>query len=713
MRQVMKEHWLKLGYTLSDLPSLWGRYLTKKGGFLERLNAFELMVAPYMIAHLRLGLLLSEDEETPFYFTENAGRLNIFLANTLESTQKGLNFPGYEMFSQERENANRIKEATPITVIIGNPPYKRLKKSEKHLGGWVREKLMPTYNEVTSNAGYGKDLKNAHNLYVYFFRWSDWKLSKYAKRGIISFITPSSYLNGGAFYGLRKLWRDIGCKILIVDLEGNSRGFRVTENVFNIQTPVAIGTLVVKPIQAINTVYRLVEGTRKEKLLFCERHIKEDDVGFQPIQGTEGDSLLVGVQSPYNHFPDLTDLIPWQHSGCQYQRTWPIAQTKEQLRRRCEVFVLIEDEEELKRAFKENRDRKIDSSKKDIWTETPQVMIKDETLEGLTATIQPYSYRAFDKSWCLADIRVCGYPRKELWRIQSETQIYFTSILKKINTYGPAMVANIFVPDLDVLTSGGKDVMPLYCDADSSKVNINRDVYQKMKKTYNTNFPPEHLHYYIYGILSHPGFIKMFEEELRIPGIKVPIPKDYGLFQKGVELGKKMIRIQTFGERLRTEHDGFMLTGTSTLVNHLSSSIESYPTQFSYDENRQMLVAHIGKRRIDFIRELPPEVYNFSISTLKPVQSWLGYRKKKKDGRISSPLDDIRPNGWSHELTEELLKLLHVLEMSIQVYSRSKKFLKTVLERPLFRAVDFEAPSKNEVKINVPPTIEEEQLGIF
>ena len=108
-----------------------------------------------------------------------------------------------------------------------------------------------------------------------------------------------------------------------------------------------------------------------------------------------------------------------------------------------------------------------------------------------------------------------------------------------------------------------------------------------------------------------------------------------------------------------------------------------------------------GKENIDFIKNVSIEVYEFSISKFKPVPSWFGYRKKIKSGKSSSPLDAIRPNGWSKEMTEELLKVLHVLEMSCDKYPSLSDYLERILNAPLFMVDDFPAPSAFERKPKV------------
>ena len=97
------------------------------------------------------------------------------------------------------------------------------------------------------DAGYGVHVKNLYNLYVYFWRWALWKVFEHETSrgpGVVSFISAASYLDGDAFCGMRKHMRRLCDEIWILDLGGEGRGTRKSDNVFAIQTPVAIAVAV-------------------------------------------------------------------------------------------------------------------------------------------------------------------------------------------------------------------------------------------------------------------------------------------------------------------------------------------------------------------------------------------------------------------------------------------------------------------------------------
>ena len=271
-----------LGIIEHSMPKLSARsgsgaasgYATQLG---NNLNGFELLVGPYAVTELRLANALRASGAA----TTNGPQ--IYLADTLESPERqppqGNLYVQRELAKQTRL-ALEVKKAVNVLVCIGNPPYDRAPAADSS-GGWVRhgEKdvddrpILEDFLEPARKAGHGGDLKNLYNLYVYFWRWGLWKVFEQDAKdgpGIVSFITASSYLDGDAFSGMREHMRSLCDEIWIIDLGGEGRGPRKSENVFNIQTPVAIAVACRKSLKATGVPakvhYTRIEGTRTEKL---------------------------------------------------------------------------------------------------------------------------------------------------------------------------------------------------------------------------------------------------------------------------------------------------------------------------------------------------------------------------------------------------------------------------------------------------------------
>ncbi|NKV12452.1 hypothetical protein GS909_18665 [Rhodococcus hoagii] len=239
----------------------------------KNLLAFELLPGPYSVAHLRIGQRLAEAAGLLMQTSE----IGVYLTDTLKdpTTQKtrGL-FGDAKILADADEKARKIKADQPITVAIGNPPYDRVTSNS---GGWVTadrgEGHAPLFDDVIKPAQDQGVIFSAqaslYNLYVYFWRWAIWKVFEQLEqeRAIVSFITASSWLDGPAFVGLRQLAVDVASDIWILDLGGEGRGPRTEDNVFDIQSPVAIVTLVRsgKAKNPARVHYRRLRGNRPEK----------------------------------------------------------------------------------------------------------------------------------------------------------------------------------------------------------------------------------------------------------------------------------------------------------------------------------------------------------------------------------------------------------------------------------------------------------------
>ena len=218
----------------------------------DRLYAFELLVGPYSVAHLRLSQRLRDAG-----VTDKPPR--VYLTDTLESPNHLPNFTAglfQARLTEERKRAQQVKKDVRVFVCLGNPPYDREEREptddsgQKRKGGWVRygdeeegasPPILEDFLRPAREADQGVHLKNLYNDYVYFWRWALWKvLDSTEDAGIVTFITASSYLRGPGFSGMRRKMREVFDELWIIDLEGDSLGARKTENVFAIRTPVAI-----------------------------------------------------------------------------------------------------------------------------------------------------------------------------------------------------------------------------------------------------------------------------------------------------------------------------------------------------------------------------------------------------------------------------------------------------------------------------------------
>lgn len=256
VHETLTHKWNAQRLTQEQRRAAWNEYVPKH--LLPRLNAFELKMAPYAIAHVKLGLKL---KQLGYDFQSNE-RLRVFLTNTLEPPTQGdkqLTFLP-EFLSQESFEADAVKRDTPITVVIGNPPYSSV---SANMGKTQREIVEP-YRYLDGvkikERGALQLEKNLQDDYVKFIRYAEQRASQVGM-SIIGLITNHAYLTNPTLRGMRYSLVKNSSEIWIVDLHGNSKRKEVSpvgtgdKNVFDIQQGVAISVFLFQPNCHLTEVY--------------------------------------------------------------------------------------------------------------------------------------------------------------------------------------------------------------------------------------------------------------------------------------------------------------------------------------------------------------------------------------------------------------------------------------------------------------------------
>ena len=723
-------------YLLGVIEHALGRVETEQGAgavagqateLARNLYGFEVMVGPYAVSELRVTRAL---RDRGAHLPEEGTR--IYLTDTLESPHTEPRQLGFilEPIAKQHRKALEIKRAVPVIVCLGNPPYDRhgavdwnTEDNLSRYGGWVRFgdpldvggtdktgtrsarktpkarlarrqelSILKDFLEPAKRAGHGVHLKNLYNLYVYFWRWVLWKVFEHDTAngpGIVSFITASSYLDGDAFRGMREHIRHVCDEVWILDLGGEGHGTRKSDNVFAIQTPVTIAVAVrtneAKGERPAHVRYAGIEGTREEKLAVLDAigHFGDVDwhdcpdawqAPFRPV-GTGG----------YFAWPLLTDLMPWQHSGVQLKRTWPIAPDEETLERRWDGLLQAANRS---KAFRETGDRTIAGTyRASLTKEHASEPIAELSQSAPVPEVQRYAYRSFDRQYLIADGRLISRPRPDLWRVHSDRQVYVTSLLSQVLGDGPALTACALIPDLHHFPGGsGKSIVPLYRTADASEVNVLSGLLDELSREYGRQVTAEDFLAYAYGALAQTAFTARFAEELETRDVRLPLTKDAGLFEHVRTAGARLLWLHTYGQRFVPEGErrGHVQRGAARCTTAVPGDAVGYPEAFHYDDGTRTL--HVGGGEF---APVAPAVYGFEVSGLKVVQSWLGYRMKKVAGKKSSPLDDVRLARWTGQFTTELLELLWVLEATLASYPEQARLLDAVIDGPCFRADDL------------------------
>ena len=669
----------------------------------RNIHGFEIMVGPYAVTELRVANALR---------AAGAGQpdddAQIYLTDTLESPNRqpmqGFFGPA-QALSQEHERALRVKKDVNVLVCLGNPPYDR-HSADSTVGGWVRfgdegdegranQPILEDFLKPARDAGHGGDLKNIYNLYVYFWRWALWKVFEQhdtAGPGIVSFISASSYLNGDAFAGMREHMRRVCDDIWILDLGGEGRGTRRDDNVFKIQTPVAIAVAHRNGAKAedkpAKVKYARIYGTRSEKLSFLDGITDASKIVWKDCPDDWQSSFRPVETGAYFTWPLLTDLMPWQHSGVQLKRTWPISADVATLEQRWAELLTANDRAV---AFRETDDRQINKSYRvELMGYRDTTPIADVAPNALTPPIRRYAYRLLDRQYLIADGRLLSRPRPDLWRSHSENQIYLTSLFTQPLGSGPAMVASALIPDLHEFRGsyGAKDILPLYRNADATEPNILPGLLEGLSAAYGRAVTPEDFVAYVYGIMAQPAYTERYYRELDTREVRVPLTKDGNLFERVRAVGARLLWLHTYGERFAPEgaSRGQVPNGSARNTVPVPNDADGYPESFRYDPTQQTLYVGAGE-----FSPVTPAVYEYEVSGLKVLQSWLKYRMRDGAGRKSSPLDEIRPTLWPAQFNAELLQLIWVLEATLAIYPEQQELLNSVVAQECFTVNDLPA----------------------
>ncbi|MEI8078849.1 MAG: type ISP restriction/modification enzyme, partial [bacterium] len=692
-----------------------------KGGarmLAVNLHGFEWLVGPYAVAQLRVTQALKS-----YDIAIGAKGVGIFLTNTLESPHTVPPTPTlfHQPIADEHRRALKIKGEGPVLVCIGNPPYDRHDAAnagnQAATGGWVRygdgkdhgkfyrwldtrregriraAALLEDYLEPVRKAGLGVHLKNLYNLYVYFVRWSLWKTFEQEQAlgpGIVSFITASSYLDGDAFIGLREHLRRLCERVDIIDLGGEGRGTRQDENIFAIQTPVCIfiawrASKKPKDAPPAQVRYVRIAGTRQEKLAALDAVGKSADLPWEPVPDGWRDPFKPEGRGKFFKWPQLTNLMPWQNNGVQCKRTWPIGPSDEVLKARWTALLKSDDRNA---AMKDSGDRNAQLAQPDLFDPAKKLLpLKAIPRQTPPAAIVPYAYRSFDRQYLLADNRLISRPRPPLWAVHGKRQLFFATIFSQPVGDGPALTCCGDIPDLDFFRGsyGAKNLLPLYRDREGLEPNLTPGLTELLSRRFQREVTAEDMAAYLYAILAQPAYTARFHEQLGRCELRVPFTKDAEIFFKVAEAGRQLLWRHTYGERFadtaKKRPDGQIPRGTAKCLTAVPDTPEGYPDEFNWNEATQTL--QVGEGTFGPVTR---GVYEFEVSGLKVVQSWLGYRMKNRKGKKSSPLDDIRPACWTREFTRGLLELLWVLEATVKGYPEQAALLEEVLAGPLFTA---------------------------
>jgi len=597
---------------------------------LKHFFAFEILIAPYVVSHLKTLFNLTNNHH--FEFTEKDD-LNIFLTNTLQfykedekSDKEGFARKYAGVFEKvlvaEQDRALKVKQETPILIIIGNPPYSVSSQNEVDLETDFG-KFYESYKENVRREE--KNIQPLSDDYIKFLAFAHWKIEQTGK-GIVGMITNNSYLDGIIHRDMReKLYNDFDL-IYILNLHGSTKRLKLTkdgkrdENVFDIKQGVAIA-IFVKPEKQIakQIFYQELIGLREEKYKFLDTH-DVSNVQWIKLEPKEPHWFFVpkefGGEEKYKKFLSLKEIFTKYNAG--------IATGKDE--------VLVDfDKNRLIRKFSA-RDKALFelSFQNYITTNLIEKWYNEIQTTQIEKQVIPYYYRPFDIRFTIYNPKILQRARKDLMDhlVKPNMALVVTKILSS-ESFQHAFIAD-GVGDRTFISTRGKEAnyyFPLWLYNSNAKTqnqlpispqpkdktpNINQKVIDLLSSSYKNLVSPEETFYYIYAVLYSNIYRKKYLEFLKIDFPRMPFTNDYKLFKKLSGIGKQLIDIHL----LKPEF------------------LKDTASRFEGDGNGlvKKVIYNIKEKRVyinenQFFTNIEPEIWNYFIGGYQVLNKWLKDRK--------------------------------------------------------------------------------------
>jgi len=641
LRQVILQIWdnfkkSKAGHTKQSIKYQWNLYVKKD--LLPRLNGFELMMAPYAVAHMKLALVLldtgyafDEDQEDP-------DRVRVFLTNSLEEADReggqGMMFE-HDALAEESKAAKDTKKNRGINVVIGNPPYN---EDSTNNDKWIMS-LMNDYKREPGGIEKlnERNSKSINNDYVKFLRYAQVFMDR-SERGIVAFINAHGFIDNPTFRGVRwKLMQSFD-KIYIFDLHGNIRkdetnkGDKLDENVFDIIQGVSINIFIKKDRNTLNKGKDILHAD-----LYGTRDYKYGYLFSASLQNMEWEK--VSVTDPYCFFVNknfsndekyynsffIKDLMKINCMGvCSARDDFAIAMKKNILLDRIHYFCnkSINDKDiRLKYFPKKNNEWDLTQARKAVMKNKHEDCIMN------------ISYRPFDKRYIYYDANIVDRPREEImYHLQNKNN--YSLCLIRINRDEKCTIfISDCITDKTILSSkDNTNVFPLYLyDGKKRRPNLNPKIINKIEQKLNLAFvlenkdsnppcssvvnikeafTPLDLFDYIYAVLHSPSYRETYREFLKIDFPRIPYPVNQHIFWKLVALGGELRQLHLLeGPKFdKIEVD-------SALIGKVSVD------RIRYSEGCVFVNDYF------YFKDVPQTTYEFYIGGYQPAQKWLKDRK--------------------------------------------------------------------------------------
>lgn len=634
------------------MQGAWSGYVDEH--LIPRLNGFELLMASYAVAHLKLEMLLKETGYTPTN-TQNQ-RLQVYLTNSLEEHHPDTGSLFSSFLAQEANEANFIKRDSPVMVVIGNPPYSG---ESANKGEWIMS-LMEDYKKEPGGTEKLKERnpKWINDDYVKFMRYSQHYIEKNGE-GVLAFINPHGFLDNPTFRGMRWHLLKTYDKIYTIDLHGNSKKKETTpdggkdENVFDIMQGVSINLFVKtgrKKSGELAQVYHYdLYGKRKDKYDFLNTH-QIADIDYVALQNKAPAYFMVQkdyeAEEAYTKGFAINELFKINSVGIVTARDgFTIHDKKSDVEETITKFLKMPDEEARThfKLGKDVRDWKVSYAKEDL---------KDFPKGG---QFTPISYRPFDTRWTFYTGKSKGfhcYPRNDVMNhfVMNNIGLSLCKQFKAGDSYQHIFISNQIMESSYVSnkTSEITSIFPLYIypaitdqnnfDFDElkklRKPNLDDEIVQQIADGLSLTFVPDHeleeagekdtftpldVLDYIYAVLHSPKYRKTYKEFLKIDFPRVPYPTDKDSFWQLVKIGGEIRQLHLLEH---TDSSSFITSypqaGDNIITRKMTkNSIGFEPNAENHD------VGKVWINDSQYFDNVPKLAWEFYIGGYQPAQKWL------------------------------------------------------------------------------------------
>lgn len=597
----------------------WDTYVDD--GLKPRLNGFEIMMAPYTIAHLKLDMIL---RETGYNESNNNRRLNVFLTNSLEPPSvEPRTF--FNAISMEAEEADKVKRDKPVMVVIGNPPYNGASTNK---GDWIM-KLMETYK--TEPGGHVKlkerNPKWLNDDYVKFIRLAENYVEKNGK-GIIGFINPHGFIDNPTFRGMRWNLLKTFDRIYILNLHGNSKKREVCpdgskdENVFDIMQGVSINIFVKTGKddgdELGKVYYAELWGLRENKFKFLESHDATDVeykevipqnpmFFFNPMKEMGKEDYDKGFSIPELFVVNSVGVVTTKDS-------FLVCDDIETLKRRINDLISMPDIDFFQKyKLKDTRDWMLSKAKLDVGIS----LNKDNIIE--------YDYRPFDKRYIYYTGTTNGLiarPRAVVQRNMLHVgNLGLLTCRQCVNIEWNLVGVTENVVDDCRLSNKTKErgyIFPLYVYQNImgtvEKVpNLNPNMHNRIADSLGFKPTPEQLFYYIYAVLHSTTYREKYKEFLKRDFPRIPYPTDSPLFEQLTNLGKQLVELHLM-------HDAESWNVTAGFPKNGSNVVDRY----DYSEEKVWI------NEQQYFSNVSETAWTAFIGGYQPAQKWLKDRRGRE-----------------------------------------------------------------------------------